>query len=87
MARMLESALAASRSVGARLVFPGNVWSYGRGKVDERIDERRPQSGRRAGSDDERRALTSAAGTAGSGCRMCPRILPWSRRRARLVRS
>lgn len=40
--RMLQSALDACRATGARLAFPGNVWSYGPGEPGVLIDERRP---------------------------------------------
>lgn len=40
--RMLHSAREACRATGARLVFPGNVWSYGPCAPSELIDERRP---------------------------------------------
>jgi nucleoside-diphosphate-sugar epimerase len=40
--RMLHSAREACRATGARLVFPGNVWSYGPRAPGELIDERRP---------------------------------------------
>jgi nucleoside-diphosphate-sugar epimerase len=43
-ARLLEAAIAAARSTGARLVFPGNVWIFGRGKPGELVDEQRPAS-------------------------------------------
>lgn len=39
--RMLHSACEASRATGARLVFPGNVWSYGPGAAGHLIDEQR----------------------------------------------
>lgn len=38
---LLANALSASRAEGARLVFPGNVWVYGRGAAGERLDETR----------------------------------------------
>lgn len=44
MPQMLESALAACRTLGARLVFPGNVWSYGPGTPGVLVDESRPLS-------------------------------------------
>lgn len=40
--RMLHSAREACRATGARLVFPGNVWSYGPRARGELIDEQRP---------------------------------------------
>jgi nucleoside-diphosphate-sugar epimerase len=40
--RMLHSAREACRATGARLVFPGNVWSYGPRAAHELIDEQRP---------------------------------------------
>jgi nucleoside-diphosphate-sugar epimerase len=41
-ARLLDSALTACRATGARLVFPGNVWIYGRGAPGDAIPESRP---------------------------------------------
>jgi nucleoside-diphosphate-sugar epimerase len=40
--RMLHSAREACRITGARLVFPGNVWSYGPRAPGELLDEQRP---------------------------------------------
>jgi len=40
-ARLLDSALVACRATGARLVFPGNVWIYGRGLPGDTISESR----------------------------------------------
>jgi nucleoside-diphosphate-sugar epimerase len=40
-ARLLDSALIACRTTGARLVFPGNVWIYGRGSPGDKIPESR----------------------------------------------
>lgn len=40
--RMLHSAREACRATGARLVFPGNVWSYGPSAAGQLIDEQRP---------------------------------------------
>jgi nucleoside-diphosphate-sugar epimerase len=40
-ARLLDSALTACRATGARLVFPGNVWIYGRGVRADTIPESR----------------------------------------------
>ena len=40
--RMLHSAREACRATGARLVFPGNVWSYGPRTPGELIDEQLP---------------------------------------------
>lgn len=41
-ARLLDAALVACRATGARLVFPGNVWIYGRGVAGDAIPESRP---------------------------------------------
>lgn len=38
---LLEAALSAARATGARLIFPGNVWIYGKGEAGLRIDEAR----------------------------------------------
>lgn len=43
-ARLLEAAIAAARRTGARLVFPANVWIYGRGRPDDLVDETREPS-------------------------------------------
>ena len=40
--RMLQAALEACGALGARLVFPGNVWSFGPGTPGVLIDETRP---------------------------------------------
>jgi nucleoside-diphosphate-sugar epimerase len=40
-ARLLDSAIIACRATGARLVFPGNVWIYGRGVPGDTIPESR----------------------------------------------
>jgi hypothetical protein len=40
-ARLLDSALTAGRATEARLVFPGNVWIYGRGVPGDTIPESR----------------------------------------------
>jgi nucleoside-diphosphate-sugar epimerase len=40
--RMLRTACEACHSTGARLVFPGNVWSYGPCAPGELVDETRP---------------------------------------------
>jgi nucleoside-diphosphate-sugar epimerase len=42
MPQLLASAIAACRQTGARLIFPGNVWIYGPGPKDVRVDEQRP---------------------------------------------
>lgn len=39
---LLANAIDACRQLGARLAFPGNVWIYGPGRPEERIDETRP---------------------------------------------
>jgi len=39
--RMLDVAIAACRQSGARLLFPGNVWVFGRGRPLDRVDEHR----------------------------------------------
>jgi nucleoside-diphosphate-sugar epimerase len=39
---LVEAALAAARATGVRLVFPANVWVFGRGRRGERVDEARP---------------------------------------------
>lgn len=43
-ARLLEQAIAACRNTGARLVFPGNVWIFGRGTPGDLISESRTPS-------------------------------------------
>ncbi len=40
-AQLLDSALVACRETGARLIFPGNVWIYGRGAPGDAIPESR----------------------------------------------
>jgi nucleoside-diphosphate-sugar epimerase len=40
-ARLLDSAITACKSTGARLVFPANVWIFGRGRPGELVDETR----------------------------------------------
>jgi nucleoside-diphosphate-sugar epimerase len=44
MPRLLDVAIEACRSTGARLVFPGNVWIYGPGSRGTLVDETRPAS-------------------------------------------
>jgi nucleoside-diphosphate-sugar epimerase len=39
---LLDIAIQAARTTGARLIFPGNVWIYGPGRPGQRIDEARP---------------------------------------------
>jgi nucleoside-diphosphate-sugar epimerase len=39
---LLDAAIDACRSTGARLVFPANVWIYGPVRPGQEIDERRP---------------------------------------------
>jgi len=41
-AELLDAALAACVSTGARLVFPANVWVFGRGKPGQRLAEDHP---------------------------------------------
>lgn len=43
-ARLLEAAITACRNTGARLVFPGNVWIYGRGIAGDAVPETRAPS-------------------------------------------
>jgi len=43
-ARLLDVAIGAAKSTAARLVFPANVWVYGRGRPGELVDEERPPS-------------------------------------------
>ncbi|MBI4956664.1 MAG: NAD(P)H-binding protein [Myxococcales bacterium] len=40
-ARLLEAAIGACTKTGARLVFPANVWIFGRGRPGEIVDETR----------------------------------------------
>ncbi|MCC6900978.1 MAG: sugar nucleotide-binding protein [Polyangiaceae bacterium] len=42
--RLLDAAIAACRRTGARLVYPGNVWVFGRGRPGTRYDERAPHA-------------------------------------------
>lgn len=42
VSRMLDVAIEACRARGARLVFPGNVWVFGRGRPGDLVDESRP---------------------------------------------
>ncbi len=42
--RLLDVAIAACAASGARLVFPGNVWIYGRGRPGDRVPEDRVPS-------------------------------------------
>ncbi|MBA2539702.1 MAG: NAD(P)H-binding protein [Deltaproteobacteria bacterium] len=43
-ARLLDAAIAACASSGARLVFPANVWVFGRGVPGRLIDETAPHA-------------------------------------------
>src|SRR5208283_3986235 len=43
-AHLLDAGIAAANSTGARLVFPGNVWVFGRGNAGDLVDEQRPAS-------------------------------------------
>lgn len=43
-AALLEAALAACARTGARLVFPANVWVFGRGRRGERVAEGHPHA-------------------------------------------
>lgn len=42
--RLLDTAIEACRRTGARLVYPGNVWVFGRGLPGQRYDERAPHA-------------------------------------------
>ncbi len=41
---LLDTAIEACRRTGARLVYPGNVWVFGRGLPGKRYDEREPHA-------------------------------------------
>lgn len=43
-ARLLDAAIDACKSTGSRLVFPGNVWVFGRGARGARLDEAAPHA-------------------------------------------
>ncbi len=71
--RMLEVAISACQRSGARLVFPGNVWVFGRGRPGDRVDELRPHA---PCSDKGRTRAAKEARLAASGIRYAVVRLP-----------